>query len=126
MTVTILVLNKLWLNRMDSGESLSGASGPDRPTGYGIDGGVRTYASGRRRAISVAGLRGDVTRSMVALDFATKERLITWLGLHVQMRDHRGNRWYGVFFGVEVSEYKRTDLYSAAITLQTTTTVEGV
>lgn len=124
--MAILVLNRLWLNRMDSGEAISGASGPDRSTGYSVDGNVRTYASGRRRAITVAGLRGEVARSMVAVDFATKERIITWLGLHVQMRDHRGNRWYGVFFGVDVGEYKRADLYTVTITLQTTTTVEGV
>jgi hypothetical protein len=62
----------------------------------------------------------------VALDFAKKESLIDWLGISVQMRDHRGNKWFGIFYGIDVAEYMRPDLYSATITLQVTTTVEGV
>lgn len=121
-----VILNRLWLNRMDTSEAISGASGRDRATSYALDGSVRTYASGRRRAISVVGLQGQVTRTMLALDFSTKENLITWLGTSVMMRDHRGNRWFGTFFAVDIDEYMRPDLYSAAITLQTTTTIEGV
>jgi hypothetical protein len=124
--MTILTLNKLWINRMDTGEGIAGASGRTPTTGYSIDGAVRTYASGRRRAVSVAGLKTEVTRSMVALDFATKEKLIGWLGANVQMRDARGNKWFGVFFDVAVSDYMRPDLYSVAVSLLTTTTVEGV
>jgi hypothetical protein len=121
-----LTLSKLWINRMDTGESISGASGRERSTGYSVDGSVRTYASGRRRAVAVVGLRAEVTRTMVMVDYATKELLVSWIGALVQMRDHRGNKWFGVFYGVEVNEYMRTDLYSVAVTLQVTTTVEGV
>lgn len=126
MTMAILLLNRLWLNRLDTGEAISGPSGRDRATGYSIDGSVRTYASGRRRAISIPGLKGEVSRSMVDIDYATKEKLITWLGLTVLMRDHRGNRWFGTFFDVEISEYMPVDMYSLTITLNTTTVVEGV
>lgn len=124
--MTILVLDKLWLNRVDTGEAIAGWSGRDRSTGYGVDGAVRTYASGRRRAISTAGVQGEVSRTMAYLDLATTDRLVTWLGAQVLMRDHRGQRWYGVFFNVAVSEYMLPTLYAATITLQTTTTVEGV
>lgn len=124
--MTILTLNQLWLNRMDTGEAIHGASGRSPTTGYAMDGGVRTYASGRRRAVSTAGLKVEVPRTMVALDYATKELLITWLGVHCQLRDYRGGKWFGTFFDVEVSEYMRSDLYAATITLLTTTTVEGV
>jgi hypothetical protein len=122
----ILTLDKLWLNRMDTGEAISGASARDRATGYSMEGTVRTYASGRRRAITTAGLRVEVQRRMVALDFDTKEQLVEWLGVHCQLRDHRGNKWFGVFFAVDIGEYMRPDLYSAAITLQAVTTVEGL
>jgi hypothetical protein len=124
--MTVLTLDRLWLNRMDTGEAISGASGRDRQTGYGIDGQVRTYASGRRRAVTTAGLKAEVTRRMVSLDLATTRKLVLWLGAAVQMRDHRGQKWYGVFFDVAVEEYMLTGLYAASITLQTTTTVEGV
>jgi hypothetical protein len=124
--MTILVLNKLWLDRFDTGESIAGASGRDRGTSVAVSGEVRTYANGRRRAITAVGARGSVTRRMVQLDYATKEKLISWLGANMQMRDHRGNKWFGVFFAVEITEYMRPDLYAASITLETTTTVEGV
>lgn len=122
----ILTLNRLWLNRLDTGEAISGASARERGTGYSMEGSVRTYASGRRRAVATAGLQVEVQRRMIALDWATKEELVSWLGVSCQMRDHRGNKWFGVFFAVDVGEYMRPDLYSAAITLLTVTTEEGL
>jgi hypothetical protein len=122
----ILTLNKLWINRVDTGEAISGGSGRDRSTGWSIDGSVRTFASGRRRSIAVAGVRGEVPRTMVALDLTTKDLLVSWLGTQVQMRDHRGQKWFGVFYAIDVAEYMHPGLYSATITLQSVTTVEGV
>ena len=124
--MTILLLDRLWLNRLDTGETIAGASGREPSSSYSMEGQVRTYASGRRRAITTEGLKTEVTRSMIALSFDTKELLVTWLGASIQMRDYRGNKWFGVFFEVAVGEYMRPDLYQAAITLQGTTTVEGV
>lgn len=122
----ILTLNRLWLNRMDTGEAISAASGRARSTGYAVAGDVRTYASGRRRAISTAGCEVAVQREMLALDLTVKELLLTWLGVQCQLRDHRGHKWFGVFFAADVAEYMRPDLYAATITLHATTTVEGV
>lgn len=122
----MVTLKRLWLNRMDTGEAITAASGRDRATGYGMDGEVRTYASGRRRAISTAGLKVDVQRTMLALDYDTKEELVSWLGVFCVLRDHRGNAWFGVFFDVSITEYMRPDLYAAQITLQGVTTEEGL
>ncbi len=122
--MTILQLNRLWLNRMDTGEGISGASGRMPSTSYAMDGAVRTYSSGRRRAFSTTGLKVEVPRQMVALDYATKELLVTWLGVYCLMRDYRGGKWHGVFYDVAVSEYMRSDLYAATITLLVTTTDE--
>lgn len=121
----ILTLTRLWLNRMDTGEAISGAGGRNPTTSYGMDGGVRTYASGRRRAVATAGVKTEVPRTMIALDLATKDKLISWLGSNCQLRDHRGNKWFGVFYDVAISDYMRPDLYAATITLAVTTTVEG-
>lgn len=121
-----LNLNKMWLNRMDTGQAIAAASGRERATGYSMEGSVRTYASGRRRAVSTAGLRVQVQRSLVAIDFDTKELLVSWLGSFCQLRDHRGNKWFGVFFEVDVREYMRPDLYAATITLDVVTTEEGL
>ena len=124
--MSTLTLRSLWLNRTDTGEAVSGASGRDRGTAYSIDGNVRKYANGRLRAVATTGVQTEITRTMVALDYATKEKLVTWLGVNVQLRDHRGNKWFGVFFTLAVTEYQQPDLYAAAITLLTTTTAEGV
>lgn len=124
--IPTLNLQRLWLNRTDTGQGISAASDRDRSTGYAIAGEVRTYASGRRRAVAVAGVEVDVSRTFVALDNPTKEQLITWLGVHCQLRDHRGNKWFGVFFKVDVGEYMLPTLYQATVTLLVTTTVEGV
>jgi hypothetical protein len=124
--MTTLVLNALWLNLADTGEGLSGASGRDRQTTAEMAGDVETLANGRQRAFAVAGVKVSVTRRMVGISFAQKEKLMTWLGRNVQMRDHRGNKWHGVFYAVSVDEYMRPDLYAATITLLVTTTVEGV
>ncbi|WP_045740865.1 hypothetical protein [Actinoplanes rectilineatus] len=121
-----VVLNALWLNRVDTGEAISGPSARDRTTGYGIDGEVRTYASGRRRAITTVGTKAEVARTFVMLTAAQVDTLKSWLGAHVQLRDHRGNKWFGVFFDVTVGEYMPATMYSAQVTLHVTTTVEGV
>lgn len=124
--MAVLTLRALWLNRVDTGEAITGASGRDRDTSYSTDSTVRTYASGRRRAITVAGVKSEVSRSLVAINLATAERLVSWLDVQVQMRDHRGQKWAGVFHAVEVGEYMDPGLYSATVTLQVVTTVEGV
>jgi hypothetical protein len=116
-----LVLNRLWLNRRDTGEAISGPSGRDRSTSYTMAGEVRTYASGRQRAVATAGVQGQVQRTFVNLDRATVELLRSWLGLGVQLRDHRGGKWEGVFFDVSVSEYMHPGMYSATVALNTTT-----
>lgn len=124
--MTVLTLTRLWINRLDTGEGVSAATDPSRSQSYSMDLDVRTYASGRRRAISVEGEKGEFSFQLIAIDLATVAKLRVWAGANVQVRDHRGQRWFGVFAGLSVGEYKAPLLYSATITLETTTTTEGV
>jgi hypothetical protein len=124
--MTSVTLNKLWINRVDSGEAVSGASGRDKDQSFSMALDVRTYASGRRRAVSTVGEVGSLPFTLVAVNLATKEKLRGWVGLLVQVRDNRGQRWFGVFAGIEVREYMRPDLYAVSFTLLTTTYTEGV
>lgn len=124
--MTMLTLNRVWLNRVDTGEAISAPGSRDRQTGWAVDGQVRTYASGRRRGVITAGLKGEIPRTLLAIDYATVQKLQTWLGLNVQYRDNRGQKYFGLFLDLAVREYLRPDLYAATITIQTTTTVEGV
>lgn len=125
--MTVLVLDKLWINRVDTGEAIAAISSPsDRSQQHVTPVVVREYASSRLRAISTGGTRGQFTWRLVAIDQATKDKLISWEGAAVQVRDYRGQRWFGVFADVDVTEYESPTMYTAGFTLQTITVVEGV
>lgn len=121
-----LTLDKVWINRMDTGEAISAPSAPGRGQNFTMQLDVRTYANGRRRSIAVQGEQGTLTYSLRPVSQATKDLLRSWAGTTVQVRDNRGQKWYGVFAGVNVDEYLQANMYTVSITVQTTTVVEGV
>ena len=123
--IAILVLTKLWVNRMDTGDSISGYT-KDRGRGHANDGEVRTYAGGRRRAIITAGESGKFKFTMVDLTQAEMETLREWKGTTVEVRDHRGQRFVGVYFQVDIGEAKVSTLYDVSIELETLSFEEGV
>lgn len=124
--MTVLILDRLWINRMETGEAISARTARERPQTHTTPVEIRTYANGRQRAIASAGHRGELGFRLVDLTLPTVTRLRAWQGLTVQVRDHRGQRWHGVYASVEVGEYMTPTLYSAAITLQLVTVTEGV
>lgn len=124
----ILTLTKVWINRPDTGEALSAQSDSDSgaPT-YSNDGEVRKYASGRRRAVTVEGEGGEVTFTLIEMSLPQTQTLQTWKGQLVQVRDHRGQKWYGSFFSVAVKPQRQyATVYTASFTLSTVTYSEGV
>lgn len=125
--MAVLPLSKVWINRWDSGEAVSAQSIPGRGRSHTMDGGVRTYAGGRQRAYATAGERGQFDVTLVGVSQTTVDTLRTWKGQTVQVRDHRGQRFVGVFFEVSVVE-RRDDVaaYNVALSLRTVTVVEGV
>lgn len=124
--MSTLALTKLWINRLDTGEAVSAQSSRDRSQAYTTELSVRTYASGRRRAITTAGEHGELTFRLAPVSLATIATLRTWVGVAVQVRDHRGQKHFGVFAGTSITEYMEPSLYSVGFTLQTITFTEGV
>jgi hypothetical protein len=124
--MTTLTLTKLWINRLDTGEAIAAQTGRERSQQFGVDLTVRQYAAGRRRAVAVEGEAGELNWRVIAVSRTLKDQLRSWSGLAVQVRDHRGQKFYGVFAGVAVSEYMRPDLYAVSFTLQTVSFTEGV
>lgn len=126
--MTTLPLTRVWVNRADTGDALSAQSAPDSGTEqWANDGGVRLYASGRRRAFTIEGEGAEVPFTLIEMTYAQVETLRAWKGINVQVRDHRGRKWFGVFFSVAVKPQRQyVNVYDAAFTLLTTTTVEGV
>lgn len=122
-----LNLTKVWVNRLDTGEAVSAQSDRKRAREHSMAGDVRTYAGGRQRAISQEGERGTFDVTLVRVTPADIETLRAWQGIPVQVRDHRGQRFVGVFFAVPVVE-QRDDVnaYDVPLSLRIVTVVEGV
>lgn len=121
-----LGLKQMWLVWIDLGVSLSAPTDPAREQVYTDEGEVRTYASGRQRSITVVGERGSWSFTLLRLSLDNINTLRTGKGYTVLARDHRGQSMYGVYHGVTVGEWKIPTLYTASITLQQVTVVEGV
>lgn len=121
-----LMLDKLWINLMADGTGISGASNRDKAWSVEVEASVRTYANGRRRGITSAGVRREIPYTLVIASMSTYELLETWLGQSVMVRDNRGQKWIGIFAGLGIREYMRTDLYAVSFTLQGVTAAEGV
>jgi hypothetical protein len=122
-----LTLDRVWLTLVSSGESVAAYSDDGRTRLYEDEGEVRTYGEGRQRAVSSEGERGRVTFTLVDV---TEDQLTTlrgWKKQLVQARDHRGRRYFGVYFGVAVTEPKmlQPSGYTAEIELSFLTYVEG-
>lgn len=122
-----LALTKVWINRLDTGEAVSAQSAPGRARSRSKTGEVRTYAGGRQRSVTQAGLRGQWDVTLVRVPLATVELLETWIGLPVQVRDHRGQRFVGVYYDVPAAEHQdNIALYDVPLSLRLVTAADGV
>lgn len=119
-----LNLVRVWINRMDTGEGLSAPSS-GRSRAHSMAGEVRSYAGGRQRSIVVEGERGTFSFTLLRLTLDEVDTLRLWTGDTVQVRDHRGQRFFGVYYDVAITEYK-DNYYSVGISLATVTASEGV
>ena len=121
-----LTLGKLWINVFATGEAVSGYSA-DRGEELDLEGGVRTYAGGRRRAYTVAGDIGSFDFTIRDVTKANVDLLKSWRGILVQVRDHRGQRFVGIFRKVKPVEVKADiNLYDVQLQLETVSFVDGV
>jgi hypothetical protein len=121
-----LTLNKLWLNRLDTGEAISAWTGDGRPQLHDMDGKVRTYGGGRQRSVATEGERGQFAFTLRDVSLATVTQLRAWKNLPIQARDHRGQRFFGVYYAVAPIEAKDPALYDVSITLRVVSVDEGV
>jgi hypothetical protein len=119
-----LVLNRVWVNLMSSGQGVSGVSA--RGEAYQVPTEVRTYAGGRRRAITMVGEVGSYKVQLLLISRATVDTLRAWQGQLVQVRDNKGRRFFGVYPSVEVVEIVSRSTWHASFELTVVTTTEGV
>ena len=121
-----LILDRVWVNRLDSGQAVSAQSGTDRARSHAMDGEVRTYAGGRQRAYTTVGERGQFEVTLRMVSQATIDVLRSWIGVPVQVRDARGQRFVGIYFEVPVSELRSAAFYDVRLSVRTLTVAEGV
>lgn len=110
---------------MDNGAAIS-AQSADRPRSITVDGEVRTYAGGRRRAVTSTGVEEVFEFRLLGVTLTTIETLKTWIGANVQVRDHRGQRYVGVLFNFGVMEKREPTKYDVTTSLSVVSFVEGV
>jgi hypothetical protein len=124
----VLTLTAVWVNLVATGAGVSAQSDDSRAREYVDAGEVRTYGEGRQRAVTSEGERGSFAFTLVDVTEDELTTLRDWKSQLVQVRDHRGRRFYGVYFGVSVAEprvFQAANTYTAGISLQFTTYTEG-
>lgn len=112
-----LNLTKIFVNLLSTGAAVSGQSAPGRGEVYEAAGEVRIYAGGRRRSIASVGEQGTFTFKLLMLTRADVDLLHTWQQQAVQVRDHKGRLFVGVYYGLTISEYRDRARWDVAITL---------
>lgn len=90
-------------------------------------GSVRSYANGRQRSVSSAGVLRTLDVELELLDDRpTLAALRSWQGRTVLYRDARGRRVFGAFFDLSVDESVVADLAAVSLTLTEVSYVEAV
>lgn len=124
--MTVLTLDKLWINLHSTGEAVAAYSN-DRSTAYANIGEVKHLAGGRQASVSVVGEAGTYSFTLVDVPTASVDILRGWKGQTVQVRNNRGQLFIGTFFAVPPSEVAdRLTSYNVAITLQVVSVEQGV
>jgi hypothetical protein len=123
--VATLVLTKVFVNLLSTGEALS-AQSTGRSQAYGLDGEVRTFAGGRQRFVGKEGEHGQFTVTLRRIPLTSIVKLRTWQGLAVQFRDRRGQLFNGVFTTVNITTEWKDLLYDVEIPLRMISVDEGV
>lgn len=120
-------LHTLWLNDMaDLSDYRSFTYMSKLTVKPVIDGEVRTYAGGRRRAIQRPGRFHELTATLPACTRDQLEWLAEKVGSPVLVRDDRGRKFYGVFFDVDTDEHQYDAEGDASLSITEITHSEAV
>lgn len=123
-----LALTKVFINLMATGGSQQVAyqSSPGRTQEYKVDGSVKTYGNGRQRGVLTQGEAGTynlVLRLVTAADLLV---LRSWATQTVEVRNHKGERFVGTYFDLQVVEYFTEAAYDVTMVLSLVTAPDGV
>ncbi len=123
--MAMLILDKLWINLIDTGQGLAMFSTPGKQLSRSMKGEVRQYAGGRQRSIVSKGIKGSFSFNLEDVTQTQLDKLESWLGQTVVVRDTRGRRFFGVLFDYTVTDRHNPTYYSVSLTLNEVTYTEG-
>ena len=126
--MAILLLDKVWINLVATGEGVAGHSVYGRDAGFVATGEVRTFAGGRRRSISQVGEAGTYSCTLRFMTQTQIETLQSWARRTVQVRDNLGRKFFGVYYDVNPKEIAKGlgAQYDVPIVVNVVTYTEGV
>jgi hypothetical protein len=121
-----LLLSKVWVNLVPTGDAVSAPS-IDRTRSYEAKGEVRTYGSGRQRAVTAEGLTASFGFTLRLVTWTQIQTLVSWIGRTVLIRDNRGTAYFAVFMAVTPVEIpKNPTKFDAQLVVRQITTSGGV
>ena len=104
-----------------------GMSSTPRTDARTTAGGVRQYANGNFRAISVVGTAIAYNFTLREVTMADVETLEGWLNQVVLLRDRTGRRWYGAYSAITIIDYPGgSQLHDAAMVFNRVTYSDAV
>jgi hypothetical protein len=127
--VATLILTKLWVNLMATGEVdyVAAWHDPDDTDTRAVTGRVAQYAGGRQRGITQAGVTMTWPFTLRQVTATDTDKLSSWMGQTVLVRDNRGRRTWGVVLACPRRPWKeQLDLYDVELSLQGVDVVEDV
>ncbi len=125
--MVMLTLDKTWITNHGTGDTVAGNRDTDDGDEFSVASRVQQYAGGRRRAITTEGVAGQWKVSIRGMTTADTEKLRTWLGQTVLVRDNRGRRMYGLLSRVPRATWKeQLDLYDVEVAIELVTVNESV
>lgn len=88
---------------------------------------VRRYALGRLRIVAQATAQNTLDVTLSPVDRATVRRIEEWQGRPLLVRDPTGRRFFGTYFGPQVTEHgDGSDTAEVSLTFLEVTIVEGL
>lgn len=123
--MAMIILKEMWITLLATGQMMSSPTVGDESE-VSLTGEVRQFAGGRFRYVGRTGVGGRLDRTLRAVPQRLTELMEEWIGQTVLLRDHRGQRWWGIFKTVGRRNIKGTTLYDVSITVELVSQDEGV
>lgn len=120
-----ITLDRTFVNLVSTGDVVQAYTGRGRSRNYKTNGDVQQFAGGRFRSIALEGVAGTQTFMLRDVSSADIDKLKSWIGETVLVRDNRGRRMFGTFFEVGYTDRMLDGYYDVTLNVSEVTYNEG-